>query len=84
MHGITNAGTHRLPVFEGVEECTAPTMQGTLEASVTIGESQAASPARVVMLRGVYKLAFPKAAKEGVLGPFEGTFEGVVMFICDI
>ena len=84
MRGITNAGTHRAPVFRGCEDCDAPTMQGVLEASVTIGAAtRPASAPRVVLLRAVYKLRVDPSER-GLAGRFTGTLEGVVMFDCDL
>lgn len=82
MRGVTNAGTHRAPVFRACEGCDAPTMQGSLEATATIGPGTSAP--RVVLLRAVYKIALQEPGEEGLVGNFKGTLEGVVMFFCDL
>lgn len=79
LSGLTNAGTHREPIFEPCQPCHARGfMEGCFHGHVVEAEHRALRGCR---LRGTYRLRFDPS-DEGGEGGIEGTLEGVVVCPC--
>jgi hypothetical protein len=80
LAGMTNAGTHRQPMFDPCQECRAP---GYLEGRLC-GRIVEAKDGRLVGCQVVaaYRLRFDPSAGFGDTG-IEGTIEGLVACSCD-
>jgi hypothetical protein len=79
MSGITNAGTHRRPVFDDCQPCDA---RGFMEGSFCGTIVRAADPAfRGCGVVGTYRLRFDPSEKGGE-GAVQGTVEGVITCAC--
>jgi hypothetical protein len=80
LSGITNANTHRQPVFEDREPCEAP---GLMEGRLC-GRIRRAEEGRLTgcELLGTYRLRFDPTG-EGPRGGTRGTLEAVVICRCE-
>ncbi len=81
LSGITNAGTHREPVFEPCQRCLAPGfMEGRFCGTIEETEEERLRGCR---LFGTYRLRFRETSGEGIPEQeLAGTLEGVVVCEC--
>lgn len=81
MNGITNAGTHRQPVFEDCQPCRAHGfMEGSLCGVVRRSRDGSLCGCAVV---GTYRLRFDPSS-EGGQGAVRGTLEAVLSCRCQV
>jgi hypothetical protein len=80
MSGITNAGTHRPPVFKPCQTCDAKGfMEGRFCGTVRRAERKQLIGCQVI---GTYRFHFDPNKQEGGRGTIEGTLEGEVVCPC--
>jgi hypothetical protein len=79
ISGITNAGTHRLPVFDDCQPCDAHGyMEGRFCGTVRKAKARELVGCQVI---GTYRLRFDPS-REGGSGAVRGTLEGVLVCYC--
>lgn len=79
MSGISNAGTHRKPVFDACQRCDA---HGFMEGRFCGEIIEARGPALVgCSVQGTYRFRFDPGAGGGS-GAIQGTFEGSIVCRC--
>lgn len=79
MSGVTNAGTHRQPVFDACQRCDAHGfMEGRFCGVVTEPRDPALKDCSV---QGTYRFRFDPGASGGH-GAIQGTFEGSIVCTC--
>jgi hypothetical protein len=81
LSGVTNAGTHRGPVFEECQSCNAPGfMEGQFCGTIRRSETGELLSCGVF---GTYRLRFPDTSPDSVPGQtVSGTMEGVIVCEC--
>ncbi len=78
LSGVTNAGTHREPVFDACQKCEEPgVMEGMLIGRVLKGPSRF----RGCEIRAAYRIRF-EADEKGGSGEARGTLEGGIVCFC--
>jgi hypothetical protein len=79
LRGVTNAGTHREPVFDACQKCEEPgVMEGLLLGTIRRSPDKALIGCRV---QAAYRLRY-EADQKGGSGEFQGTLEGGIICIC--
>ncbi|HZN10177.1 MAG TPA: hypothetical protein VFC61_00780 [Blastocatellia bacterium] len=79
LSGITNAGTHRRPVFDDCQPCDARgVMEGRLCGQVTAADDPALKNCQVM---GAYRIKFDPSVTGGS-GAVTGVLEGVIICPC--
>ncbi|HEX8083557.1 MAG TPA: hypothetical protein VF529_04650 [Solirubrobacteraceae bacterium] len=79
LTGVTNAGTHREPVFEPCQKCEAPgVMEGMLTGTIRGPETSDFLGCRI---RCAYRIRFDPS-KSGGDGAASGTLEGALVCTC--
>jgi hypothetical protein len=80
ISGITNAGTHRAPIFKACQTCDA---KGFMEGRFcgTIRQAQRAN-LRGCQVIGTYRFHFDPGKDQGGQGAITGTLEGEIVCAC--
>jgi hypothetical protein len=80
LAGLTNEGTHRVPVFDECQRCSETgVMEGRLCGRLVRSAEPRLAGAQVV---AAYRLRFD-SSREGALGGVRGTLEGLVVRTCE-
>jgi len=80
ISGITNAGTHREPIFKPCQTCDAKGfMEGRFCGTIRKAERQQLVGCQVI---GTYRFHFDPAKTDGGRGAITGTLEGDVVCAC--
>ena len=79
MRGVTNAGTHRNPVFDSCQECDEPgVMEGLLTGRLVRSDNESLVRCRV---QACYRIRFDPSEK-GPHGEASATLEGAIICPC--
>jgi hypothetical protein len=80
VSGITNAGTHREPVFKPCQTCDAKGFtEGRFCGTIRRAERRQLVGCQVI---GTYRFHFDATKREGGQGGIEGTLEGEIVCAC--
>lgn len=82
MSGVTNAGTHRKPVFKDCQPCDARGfMEGRICGQIIETNKEELKGCQII---GTYRISFPPSptAPKGGVGDGQGTIEAVLVCSC--